>query len=256
MKTLCKLLPLLLAGALCLPILSACGKETPPAATSAGSTELTTEAQTPPDEPATYPLDGKTFVFLGSSVTYGSAANGYSMCDAIAENHDCTVVKWAVSGTTLVDNGSTSYVQRLINEAKRQKKCDHFICQLSTNDATQNKPLGEISDSFEIEDFDTTTIIGAMEYIIAFAKDKWDCPVSFYTGTHYDSAAYQKMVDALLELQEKWNIGVIDLWNDEEMNAVSARQYSRYMSDSIHPTKLGYTEWWTPKFEAHLSLYE
>lgn len=197
-------------------------------------------------------LAGKTIVFLGSSVTYGASSGGWSMCDYLAENYDCTVVKWAVSGTTLVDNGALSYVQRLDNESAKQDACDYFICQLSTNDASQNKPLGTLSDSTDPADFDKTTIIGAIEYIIATAKAKWDCPVAFYTGTKYDSALYQQMVDALAEVQDKWDIGVIDLWNDAEMNAVSDSDYASYMADPIHPNRKGYEEWWGPKFAEYL----
>ncbi len=46
----------------------------------------------------------------------------------------------------------------------------------------------------------------------------------FYTGTKYDSKQYQQMVDVLFELQDKYGIGVIDLWNDEEMNDVSEKR--------------------------------
>ncbi len=47
-------------------------------------------------------------------------------------------------------------------------------------------------------------------------------------------------------------IGVIDLWNNEEMNAVSDEDYDLYMYDSIHPTQAGYLEWWTPVIEEEL----
>ncbi len=62
-----------------------------------------------------------------------------------------------------------------------------------------------------------------MEYITVYAKQTWNCPVIFYTGTKYDSKQYQQMVDVLFELQDKYGIGVIDLWNDEEMNDVSEK---------------------------------
>ncbi len=236
--------------------LAACGDAESPADTTTVAPATTTAPVTEPEPQPPFPLDGKTYVFLGSSVTHGSASGGWSMADYIAENFDCTVKKWAVSGTTLVDTANNSYVSRFNSEMRRQKTCDHLIVQLSTNDATQNKPLGKISDSMNKDDFDTKTVIGAIEYIIAAAKEKWNCNVSFYTGTKYDSAAYQKMVDALLDIQKKWDIGVLDLWNDAEMNAVSSKDYSRYMSDSIHPTKIGYQEWWGPKFAEHLQQYQ
>ena len=37
------------------------------------------------------------------------------------------------------------------------------------------------------------------------------------------SKQYQQMVD-VFELQDKYGIGVIDLWNDEEMNDVSEKR--------------------------------
>ena len=130
---------------------------------------------------------------------------------------------------------------------------DAFICQLSTNDASMKKPLGEISESFDMHDFDTATVAGAIEYVIAYARETWECPVIFYTGTQYRSEQYSEMVKLLLAIQEKWDIGVIDLWNDADMNAVSKENYALYMVNGIHPSRAGYRDWWTPKFEAYLT---
>lgn len=223
-------------------------------ATGEQTTPEVDETTQPPEE-AVYPINGKTFIFLGSSVTYGSASGGYSFADYIRDDYDCTCIKEAVSGTTLVDSGPDSYVRRLLTIDKTIE-ADHFICQLSTNDASQGKSLGAVSESENLEDFNTQTIIGAMEYIICYASQTWGCPVSFYTGTKYDSALYERMVEALYELKEKWGIGIIDLWNDEEMNSISEARYDSYMSDPIHPNRLGYKVWWTPKFVEYLEKFE
>ncbi len=227
--------------------------------TTAAPVTTTTPATTEDNTPKVYPLDGKTFMFLGSSVTYGSASGGKSFVEFIKEQGNCNVIKEAVSGTTLVDNGDSSYVKRFVNNLVanyKDTKVDHLIVQLSTNDASQNKPLGRVIKSTSSTAMNTQTIVGAIEYIVAVAKETWNCEVSFYTGTKYDSALYGRMVESLYDVQEKWGIGIIDLWNDEEMNAVSASDYARYMSDPIHPTLLGYREWWTPKFIAHLQQYK
>lgn len=201
------------------------------------------------------PLAGKRICYLGSSVTYGARANGVSFVEYLSARNSCEYVKEAVSGTTLVDEKEDSYIHRMMENISPDEAFDAFICQLSTNDATKKLPLGEISNSTELDSFDTQTIIGAMEYVIVYARQTWDCPVVFYTGTKYESPEYQAMVDALLKLQEKYGIGVINLWDDEEMNAVSPRDYLRYMYDSIHPTKAGYLDWWTPKMESYLYEY-
>lgn len=191
-------------------------------------------------------LENKTVIFLGSSVTVGP--HNYSMADDAAEALSIKALKWAEWGTTLVDNDDTSYVARLSARIPKQKNCDLFICQLSTNDARLGSPLGEISDSFAKEAFDTKTVIGAIEFIIASVKEAYGCKIAFYTGTFYDSPGYAQMVDALLEIAQKWQIDVIDLWNDQEMRNISAKDYVLYMRDMVHPSRLGYNEWWGPKF--------
>ena len=49
--------------------------------------------------------------------------------------------------------GTESYVQRMIHNLDKKISCQHFICQLSTNDATQGLPLGKISESRMLDDF-------------------------------------------------------------------------------------------------------
>lgn len=199
-------------------------------------------------------LRGKTVIFLGSSVTYGSGAKGVSFAEILEQEDGIVSVKEAVSGTTLVDRNSSSYVSR-IKSIDKSLKADAFICQLSTNDASRNLPVGEISNSFDMADFDTQTVAGAIEYIISYAEKTWNCPVIFYTGTKYDSAQYGEMVELLLKIQKKRKIGVIDLWNNAEMNAVSAEDYKKYMKDVIHPNLDGYRTWWTPQFRKYLTEF-
>ena len=199
------------------------------------------------------PIKDKTVIFLGSSVTYGYGSMGVSFADFLEKTDGINVIKEAVSGTTLVDIKDNSYVSRM-KTIDKNIKADAFVCQLSTNDATKEMPLGKISESYDINNFDIQTIAGAIEYIIAYAKTTWDCPVIFYTQAKYDSEHYAKMVDLLLEIQDKWDITVIDFWNDTEINDITEEQRKIYLIDHIHPTKAGYKEWWLPKFQE--TLYE
>ncbi len=197
-------------------------------------------------------LAGKTVIFLGSSVTYGSASRGESFVEFLEKRDGIIPIKEAVSGTTLVDNGSDSYIARM-KTIDKSVKADAFVCQLSTNDATKKLPLGEISASFDITDFDTSTVAGSVEYVIAYARETWSCPVVFYTGTRYDSERYGEMVSLLLDICTKWNVTVIDLWNNDELNGIPAEQYKTYMANGIHPTRAGYRDWWLPEFEKALT---
>lgn len=194
------------------------------------------------------PLNGKHIVFLGSSVTYGAASNGVSFVDFLAEKMGCRVTKEAVSGTTLVDDAPDSYICRM-KKLNPEMKVDLFVCQLSTNDATQMKDLGEACRTYDMDDFNTLTVAGAIEYIIAYARKTWKCPVAFYTSPRYDSARYAAMVGLLQTIRRKWDIALINLWNDSVFNDITAGQRSRYMADPIHPTREGYLKWWTPYFK-------
>ena len=194
------------------------------------------------------PLNGKTVIFLGSSVTFGYGSLGVSFADFLEKTDGITAIKEAVSGTTLVDVKNNSYVSRM-KTIDKNIKADAFVCQLSTNDATKEMPLGEISESFNADDFDTQTVAGAIEFMISYAKETWNCPVIFYTQSKYDSEHYAKMVELLYEIQKKWDITIIDFWNDAEINSITEEQRNLYLVDRIHPTKAGYKEWWLPKFQ-------
>ena len=164
-------------------------------------------------------LQNKTVLFLGSSVTYGSAAGGISFADIMAEACGINCIKEAVSGTTLADIDDCSYVARL----KKIDKIavDLFICQLSTNDASASRNI------------DLCKTEQAIRFILEYVKNTFGCPIIFYTGTYFENEKYGKMVD---------------LFNDEKMRAVKKEDYQRYMKDPVHPTITGYIEWWTPKF--------
>lgn len=207
-------------------------------------------------------LAGRTFFWLGSSVTVGSNALNESMADFIAKKYSCTCIKEAVSGTTLATYKRDSYVERLdayLASTDRPEHVDAVIVQLSTNDQYRPEDFGVVTPS-EVRDpaaFDTATTFGAMEYIIATAQDAWDCPVLFYTNPPTERSSYMDMVLGLYDIAAKWDIEVIDLFMDLEFNNLpTAEQRDLWMTDKIHPTKAGYRDWWLPKFEEALMKSE
>ena len=203
------------------------------------------------------PVKGQTFLWLGSSVTYGAESEQETMADFFGKKYGVTTIKLAVSGTSLATYKPNSYAERLdkyLNSSDYAEHIDAFICQLSTNDTNYTSQRGFIMPDFVTDPsaFDTATTYGAIEYIIAKAKETWDCPVYFYTNPPTGSAAYAELVEAIMKIAEKWGITVIDLYTDQEFNNISEEQRALYMADPIHPTKAGYREWWLPKFEEAL----
>jgi len=170
---------------------------------------------------------------LGSSVTYGACSGGVSFAEMIADKTGAVCLKEAVSGTTLADIREDSYVSRL-KAFDKEQRLDLFVCQLSTNDATRGVEFSLIEK--------------AIRFVLEYVKSTFGCPIVFYTGTYFENAVYTKMIELLYALKEEYSFYILDLYHDEEMRSVSKEKYKEYMSDVIHPTHLGYEEWWTPKF--------
>lgn len=229
-------------------------------------------------EARTNGLTGKTLYWLGSSVTLGMASCEVALPEYVAARNGATCVKDAVSGTTLIDepyreffSSYDSYVTRLKSGDKFDKEAavDAFICQISTNDAKKEHldARGELTGAevTDAEAFDIKTTLGAMEYVVAYVRDTWHCPVYFYANAYFaDSGArgsgdpkgsdYAKLVEQTHALAAKWTaagvkVTVIDLFNDEEFNDISDDDYDFRMHDAVHPYKAGYLEWWTPAVE-------
>lgn len=180
-------------------------------------------------------LSGKRVLFLGSSVTCGYRDSGISFADYMAQACDFTMVKEAVPGTTLADVSESSYVSRL-KRLDTHQSFDLVICQLSTNDAALSLPPVQTEQ--------------AIRDIVAYVRQTFDCPITFYTGTYYASEHYARLVELLNCLGNELDFSVLDLWNDDDMRAISPEDYARYMADPIHPNLLGYKQWWLPKFIA------
>lgn len=224
------------------------------------------------------PLFGMTFYWLGSSVTYGASSQGTAMAEYLQAKTGCICKKDAVSGTTIFDDNATqntgvkSYTRRLINSTvfDKNQSVDAFICQISTNDAilSRIKHRGSITDSSvtNINQFDRTTTLGGIEFIIAYVTNLWHCPVYFYSGAYFGDSGtrsnkdpsgtnYSQLVNEVKQVAEKWSalgyeVKVIDLYNDNDFNnAVSDQYYTWCTSDPIHPKRAGYLNWWMPYFE-------
>ena len=193
-----------------------------------------------------HPLANTKIFYLGSSITRGEASGGVAFGEIINKISGNPFVKEAVSGTTLVDNESESYVQRF-NKLDFSQKPDFLVVQLSTNDFSKGKPMGSVSTT-QTSGFDTSTVSGAIEHIIAQAKQK--CPtvkVVFYTGAvrkgwQYEGAYENYINGDFAKICSKWNVKPLDIFHSDY------NRYSFYMQDDIHPKIECYSAVWAPLF--------
>ena len=205
------------------------------------------------------PIKGKNILCVGSSVTQGYAAKNTSFVEYISHIDQANMIKEVWPATTVTTKDENSYYPRLKHYGP-QDRIDAVVIQLSSNDSTFGSSLGEISSSTDLKDLDDSTFTGAMEAMIAYAQETWNCPVIVYSDPYfrvkafYDTAKYDEMVQATKAACQKWNAIFMNLWEDEEVNSIPLKDYKFYMSDVVHPTKAGYAEWWTPMFQK--VLYE
>lgn len=192
-------------------------------------------------------LKGKKIAFLGSSITYGFAAGGWSFVDALAEVDGIVPTKSAINGTTLADIGPDSYVARLQRDFSAPSY-DAFVCQLSTNDGRVGCQLGTI----QADHFDTKTTIGAVEMVCATVQRRFNCPMIWFTCVQPNDDDYAILVKTLYQLQERWHFIIIDLWHDQSL-AANIVKTPESMADAIHPTRLGYQKLWLPIFRKTLT---
>ncbi|KRG10826.1 SGNH/GDSL hydrolase family protein [Staphylococcus sp. NAM3COL9] len=197
-------------------------------------------------------LNNKKILFLGSSITYGAASKGNSFVEFLNKEYGVDTIKEAQSGTTLAGKQNSSYVERLKSNVSTEKILDGFVCQLSTNDGRFNKPIGSISESYSTYDFDTETTIGAIEFIISYVKENWDCPIIFYTCIRDKEPYYEFLIKKLSEIKNKWDIHIIDVCGNKIVNKL-ANDDKTMMADDAHPTQKGYRYLYTPIFSEKLN---
>lgn len=139
-------------------------------------------------------LRGKRLVFVGSSLTKG--------------------------------RDGKDFVTRSVRLINKMDRPEAFFCQLSANDATKGRTIGTIrQEKVSMEEFDTTTVAGAIEYIICYSDQKWGCPIAFYTAMNLSNDRYDNMVDLLYQAREKYGIQVIDLYHGMSKYSIKSRTY-------------------------------
>ncbi|MGN0458716.1 MAG: hypothetical protein ACI4IL_07085 [Eubacterium sp.] len=191
-----------------------------------------------------------TVIFLGTDFTVGTKSKE-SFTDQLEQQEIIRPAVFAKKGIKMVDDGKkNNYISLLKSIPTKHAAPAMLMCELSYYDAKKDSRLGKLSDGYNLEDFDTSTVIGAMEYIICYSQETWGCPVTFYTCYYNDSNSYKKMVDALYEVAEKWSIDVIDFYSPMDTR-ISLQNKKKYLADKLNPTKEGYENIFTPKFKEY-----
>ena len=160
-------------------------------------------------------LKNKTILFCGDSITWNA---GISWAYKVPALTGAVGTPAGVSGAAL----STSQpANRIITQLQNhQNDYDYVVLHGGVNDAMSNGPIGEMSASFDLADFDTSTYAGALEELFYYAHEYYP---NSKIGYIVNYAVPLSATDANGKLGnyfavgkqicEKWNIPYIDLYS-------------------------------------------
>lgn len=192
----------------------------------------------------------------GDSIAQGAKIGNRSYAHLLAEEYNMALISEAVGGTTLAvhldSNGEpdgTSIYERLVANTS-EKKYDIILLDGGTNDITElangKLELGVTTDGVD-EEFDTTTILGALEAICKHLNEnQLDAKKLFiFVTNRVELLKLTKETQAeMKKVLNKWGIPYIDLSNITSLGVWNAEIKDKYYVDDIHPN-----------FEAHKKFY-
>ena len=163
-------------------------------------------------------LEGKSVLFTGDSIVEASKIldqyGGWASRVGFANDMD-----WynsAVGGATIAKT-KKSHILNQITERK-EKIYDYIILQGGFNDANIGVPLGEISDSFDVKDFDNKTFAGGLEELFYYTKkynrnSKIGFLITYQVPNIKTPIDRKKQTEMIRQICDKWEIPYLDMFD-------------------------------------------
>ena len=234
-------------------------------------------------------LRGKSAIFVGDSIMVGGRddidgadpADGLGWGYRIREHYGMTVDIAAQSGQAMsvVRDAYTSPIYKQV-EKKKDNCYDYVILQGGFNDiygnehsaARETAPLGMISGSYDISDFDRRTFSSALEHLLCYATTVFPRAKIGFVITHEtpysrrgngtnDRNTTKRYFDLAKQICDKWNVPYLDFYDGTAAdgmkyfdifypegrslvsqcpNGIYAMDTLQHLKDDIHPNKAGY----------------
>ncbi len=224
------------------------------------------------------PLNGKRALYIGDSITqgfrdwYSYGRDGLSWASRIERDTGLDFVNPAIHGSTIsyleVGDSSGGYTATEANQGwnwiydfyadNADAYFDMVVMHGGVNDARYTRDYGEVKTTniYNLEAFDTSTFAGGLQYLFASVKQNFPEATLFYianfrldnaTIKYGDTSKTLEQDDYLgnymylaYEICELYDINLIDLHNNTELNAVLETTKTTYLEDKLHPSPEGY----------------
>lgn len=203
-------------------------------------------------------LENKILFNFGDSIAAGDGNNGKGYAELFATKYNMICYDFAVGGATLGETASNNITTQVTNALSRGITPDYILIEGGTNDiASYNVPIGQISSDYNINKFDKTTTVGALEWIISKLKSNFPSAKMAFVSVHrMASRGYSSQIERqgiCVDVCKKWSIPVIDIFNRGNLNTFLGEYHkftnpteSQPNGDRTHPNELGYTTFYLP----------
>lgn len=203
------------------------------------------------------PLDNKTLCFTGDSIIAASTAGVRGVVSLLGDiNTNTNFYNYAHDGYTIAkatDAWSSRSIQNTLPTIlSEHPDTDYIVFDGGINDmygGSHGITLGNISNSYNPNNFDRTTFTGGLEYIFNYIYDNFqNCKPVFIVSHQIYSANFKPYMDRAKEVCNKWSVPYIDLWDESTLNFQISYMRSRFAihteanpnGDGIHPNLEGY----------------
>ncbi len=198
-------------------------------------------------------LTGKKALFVGDSISYGSAdgIGGQAWAGRLARDYGLQSHNASVSGWSFSTIRTGRITDQILNAP--QEEFDYVILHGGVNDAWGDgemvAPEGQVTRSYDPAYFDVTTYAGGLEELIYETYRKYptatvgyiinfDTPEAKTVGRLTSIADYYAKG---MEICKKWGVHVLDLYHDDVVNHQIMEVHTlNYMADAVHPNAAGY----------------
>lgn len=203
-------------------------------------------------------LENKILFNFGDSIAAGDGNNGKGYAELFSTKYNMICYDFAVGGATLGETASNNITTQVNTALSKGIVPDYILIEGGTNDiASYNVPIGQISSDYNINNFDKTTTIGGLEWIISTLKSNFpNAKMAFVSVHRMGSRGYSSQIErqgACVDTCKKWSVPIIDVFNRGNLNTFLGEYHkftnpteSQPNGDRTHPNQLGYDTFYLP----------
>ena len=147
-------------------------------------------------------------------------------------------MKWSNtgrSGATIAKTSRKHITDQIIDN--KDNNYDYVILQGGINDMDKDVMLGEVSDSFEVEDFNNTTFAGGLEELFYYTKKyNKDAKIGYIISYQTPNSDWGEKVNdrseqilLIKKICDKWEIPYLDLYDGLVYEEGKIKNYSEIL---------------------------